>query len=221
MKTMQKMLGAMLGWVALGAGAAYAAEPAAAEEAKPTPYPLGVCVVSSDTLGTMGKPVAYEHEGRPLRFCCEDCVPKFKAEPAKYIAEIDAKIVEQQKGHYPLKTCVVSGEELGGAMGEPVEYVIDNRLVRLCCAGCIKKLNKEPAKYLKTLDEAIIKAGNEKYPTEKCLVSDEPLGSMGETIDVIVAGRLVKICCAGCKTKLNRDPAKYLALLDAAEKEAK
>ena len=61
---------------------------------------------------------------------------------------------------YPLKTCVVSGDNLeGGDMGGPVNYVYKeagkpDRLVRLCCKSCIKKFNKEPAKYLKMVDDA-------------------------------------------------------------------
>ena len=30
------------------------------------------------------------HEGREVRFCCNDCVKEFKKEPAKYLALLDA-----------------------------------------------------------------------------------------------------------------------------------
>jgi hypothetical protein len=46
-----------------------------------------------------------------------------------------------------------------------------------------------------------------------CLVSDEPLGSMGTPIKVTVNGRDVFLCCAGCKKPLEDDPDKYLAKL--------
>jgi hypothetical protein len=60
---------------------------------------------------------------------------------------------------YPLDTCVVSGEKLGGEMGAPVDYVYKeagkpDRLVRFCCKMCIPKFKKDPAKYIKLLDEA-------------------------------------------------------------------
>ena len=48
---------------------------------------------------------------------------------------------------YPLKTCVVSGEELG-KMGEPFRFVHQGQEVKLCCKGCEKDFQKEPAKYL-------------------------------------------------------------------------
>jgi hypothetical protein len=59
---------------------------------------------------------------------------------------------------YPLKTCVVSGGKLGG-MGKPVAYVYKqagqpDRTVMLRCKACIRKFEKEPAKYLAKLDAA-------------------------------------------------------------------
>src|SRR5205809_489181 len=63
---------------------------------------------------------------------------------------------------YPLKTCVVSDEKLGGDMGDPYIFTYKDknnksdagREVRLCCKSCLKDFNKEPAKYLKKLDDA-------------------------------------------------------------------
>src|SRR5438874_11865542 len=58
---------------------------------------------------------------------------------------------------YTLKTCVVSGEKLG-EMGKPVVYVYDGREIRFCCKDCIKDFKKDPAKYVKKIDEAEAKA---------------------------------------------------------------
>ena len=60
-------------------------------EEKPAakPYPLTTCVVSGEKLGSMGKPFAYDHEGREIRFCCKNCVKDFKKEPAKYLKKLD------------------------------------------------------------------------------------------------------------------------------------
>ena len=54
---------------------------------------------------------------------------------------------------YPLTTCVVSGEKLG-SMGKPFSYDHEGREVRFCCKNCVKDFKKEPAKYLKKLDDA-------------------------------------------------------------------
>ena len=66
------------------------------------------------------------------------------------------------KDTYPLKTCVVSDEELG-SMDEMVKYTYKGadgkeREVRFCCKKCIKKFQKDPEPYLKKLDEAAAKA---------------------------------------------------------------
>lgn len=60
---------------------------------------------------------------------------------------------EAKKDTYPLTTCVVSGEKLG-EMGEPYIMQHEGREVRFCCKNCRKDFLKEPAKYLKLLDEA-------------------------------------------------------------------
>ena len=69
----------------------------------------------------------------------------------------DAAVVKAQLPTYPLETCVVSGDKLGG-MGSPVDYVHEGRLIRFCCSGCIATFKKDPAKYLKLIDEAAAKA---------------------------------------------------------------
>lgn len=62
------------------------------------------------------------------------------------------------KADYPLTTCVVSDEKLGG-MGDAIEYTYKekgkaDRTVLFCCKDCVADFEKEPAKYLKKLDEA-------------------------------------------------------------------
>jgi len=114
-------------------------------------YPLETCVVSGKKLGAMGDPVDLVHEGRLVRLCCPMCEGGFKKEPAKYLAKIDAAVVEQQLPSYPLGVCPVSGRELGG-MGEPYNYVYGTRLVRFCCGGCVDAFNEDPAAYLAKID---------------------------------------------------------------------
>lgn len=54
---------------------------------------------------------------------------------------------------YPLKTCVVSGEELG-SMGKPYVITHEGREIKFCCKGCVKDFNKSPEKYIKKIEEA-------------------------------------------------------------------
>ena len=64
----------------------------------------------------------------------------------------DAKQADKTPA-YPLTTCLVSGEKLG-EMGKPYIYKHEGREVRFCCKNCLKDFKKDPAKYLKKLDEA-------------------------------------------------------------------
>ncbi len=54
---------------------------------------------------------------------------------------------------YPLKTCVVSDEKLGG-MGDAYTFEYEGREVKLCCKSCLKDFKKNPAKYVKKMEEA-------------------------------------------------------------------
>ncbi len=52
-----------------------------------------------------------------------------------------------------LTTCPVSGEKLG-EMGKPYVFVYQGQEVKLCCSGCKKDFDKDPAKYLKKIQDA-------------------------------------------------------------------
>ena len=54
---------------------------------------------------------------------------------------------------YPLTTCVVSGDKLGG-MGGPVIIHYHGIEVRFCCHECVATFNENPAKYLAKLKSA-------------------------------------------------------------------
>ncbi len=55
---------------------------------------------------------------------------------------------------YPLKTCLVSGEQLGGDMGRPYAFTYQGQEFKLCCPACQKDFDKDPARYTKKLAEA-------------------------------------------------------------------
>jgi hypothetical protein len=70
-------------------------------------------------------------------------------------------------------------------------------------------------------DAEIIAAARKTYPLKTCLVSNEPLGSMGEAAGYIHRAkgqpdRVVFFCCEGCGDDFKASPAKLLAKVDAA-----
>jgi YHS domain-containing protein len=54
-----------------------------------------------------------------------------------------------------LTTCPVSGEKLD-SMGKPYVFVYQGQEVKLCCSGCKKDFDKDPAKYLKKIQDAAV-----------------------------------------------------------------
>jgi hypothetical protein len=135
--------------------------------------------------------------------------------------QTDEQVIAAQLPSYPLGTCVVSEEEMGGEHGEIVDFVLrpeegEPRLFRLCCKGCKKMLAKDPEAAIAALDARIVAEQAPLYALETCAVSGEPLGSMGEPVDMVVGTRLVRLCCKGCKKGVAKDPAKAVAKADEA-----
>lgn len=60
---------------------------------------------------------------------------------------------------YPLKSCVVSDEELGAdASMKPYVFIHEGREVKLCCKSCLKDFKKDSAKYIAKIEAAEKKA---------------------------------------------------------------
>jgi len=111
-------------------------------------YPLDTCFVSGEALDEYA--ISMDIDGREVKVCCKSCVKKVNTDPKAYMAKLDKAIIAQQDKHYPLTTCPISGGKLG-SMGEPDKIVVDNYLIKLCCAGCEKSIKKDPAPTLDKL----------------------------------------------------------------------
>jgi YHS domain-containing protein len=117
-------------------------------------YPIDACVVSGDKLGKQGTGQDFVYMNRLVRLSSKDHRATFLKDPEKFLAKLDAAVIEHQKAGYKETTCLVSGEKLGGEMGDPIDHVVGNRLVRFCCKSCVKDFGKDPLKYLAKLDGA-------------------------------------------------------------------
>lgn len=120
------------------------------------------CPVTGQPLGSMGAPPKLIVKGKPLFVCCAGCSGKVNANPDAYLSKYygaagkeirpgvfeatlaDAEAIAAQK------KCPVMDEELGG-MGVPQKVNVRGTAVFICCAGCAKKLDAEPQKYLAML----------------------------------------------------------------------
>lgn len=69
------------------------------------------------------------------------------------LSAVAADKTEKKAKAYPLNTCIVSDEKLGGEMGEPYVFTHEGQEIKLCCKPCQKDFNKNPSKYLKKLEK--------------------------------------------------------------------
>ncbi|MBM4102052.1 MAG: hypothetical protein FJ256_07310, partial [Phycisphaerae bacterium] len=170
----------LLGLALLAVGSAPRAE------VRGSPFPLDNCPVSGKPLGKDSVSFVIEEpdngvlNGREIRFCCPNCVDTFKKDRAKILETVDAAIIAQQMPLYPMTNCVVMRDEEIAApdapdVGDVKNIVVLNKLVRLCCPGCIKKIRRDPMKYLTAIDSAVIEKQKGSYSLKNCPVSGEPL----------------------------------------------
>lgn len=197
-----------------------------------------ICPVSGKPLGSMGDPVAVDVNGQQLYVCCAGCLNAVKANPAKYASgrpqiTITTATQADASGIAAQKVCPVMDEPLGG-MGTPIKVMVGDKPIYLCCKGCIKKIQAEPAKYLAmvyrsglpdiaqpsaraqvrlTVTTATRADANGIAAQKVCPVMDEPLGGMGTPIKVMVGDKPIYLCCKGCIKKIQAEPTKYLAMV--------
>lgn len=134
------------------------------------------------------------------------------AKPAAAAPAVDPA-VRAQLPSYPLETCVVSGEKLG-SMGAPIEHLVDGRLIRLCCKGCVKDVDKDPKAAIAKVDAAVVAAQKPSYPLDTCAVTGEKLGA--GAIDHVHGTKLVRLANAAAVEGFRKDPAAAMAKVDKA-----
>lgn len=218
-----------------------------------------VCPVTGQPLGSMGDPIPVTVGGNTIYVCCAGCVDKVQAEFPKYLAMISGSTGQVPPGSEEVRPgvfktvaadqpfiaaqqkCPVMDEPLGG-MGAPLKVHANGKAIYICCAGCAKKIQAEPAKYLQILadhgvtaptlqstDAGVVSANGEEVrpgvfkvtasestfvaAQKLCPVMDEPLDGMGGPYRVNVDGKAVYICCPGCAKKLQANPQTYLEKL--------
>ena len=71
--------------------------PDSSTQAAAKPYPLDYCLVSGDKIGEMGKPIVIVYHGQQFKFCCSDCLPKFKEDPERYVKNLAEQEKKAQK----------------------------------------------------------------------------------------------------------------------------
>ncbi len=127
------------------------------------------------------------------------------------------------------QVCPVTGGRLG-SMGAPVKVLLNEQPLYLCCEGCVVKVRESAQAYVPrtppprpdqprhlplapTVEAAPLtqadRPGIERQ--QVCPVTGAHLGSMGDPIKLTINGQAVYLCCAGCVSKVQRNPDAYLA----------
>ena len=141
-------------------------------------------------------------------------------------AEIKAALAELPDADKTLaaaqRWCAVNQGSRLGSMGAPVKVVLDGKPVFLCCAGCKKKASADPkatvkaAETLKKVNGALAKlSASDRELAEAqrfCAVMDDSrLGAMGTPVKLLIDGKPVFLCCAGCEDEAKANPKETIA----------
>lgn len=171
-----------------------------------------------------------DYKGKTIGFCCPGCDKQFLAwSEERKDSYLDGLLKKRSENPatakkkdpwtepYSLGVCPVSGEKLG-TMGDPVVKLYRDREIRFCCGGCIRAFEKDLEGHFKKIDAAIHYDQVRFYPLEKCVVSGKKLVDDGKnaTPDMIVGNRLFRVADKQAAAELRRNPAKYVAKLNAA-----
>ena len=104
------------------------------------------CPVTGELINTASSP-HIDYDGQRIYFCCDACVPTFKADPEKYFGAIAAEGVVLENMQ---TVCPVTEEKI-----ENKEAFTDykGRRIYFCCNGCKEKFAKDPVIFLKKMSE--------------------------------------------------------------------
>jgi Cu+-exporting ATPase len=177
------------------------------------------CPVSGKEFKKSEASPKYEYEGKTYYFCCQGCEEKFEKNPEKYIKTDEhaehahdadhAHAVEHAHAEHADHNHHAHAEEDGMAV-DPVcgmkikkedakfTHIHNDKTDYFCMEECKDKFVKAPGNYIRA-DEDVM----------TCPVSGESFKKSEFTESTDYEGKTYYFCCAGCKDKFEKNPAKY------------
>lgn len=193
-----------------------AREPAAAQAWAGDAYYLPSCPACGGMLGAKGETLDTTWRGRDLRFCGGPCRDRFMADPGQMLDALDRVIADDQRPWYPPGGSVVSGR----ALSPGIDVVVGNRLFRLADESERQRLLADTGSYVGVLDAAVIRDQAPRYGMpDKCPVQGDILAS-DTPIDIVIANRMIRVCCQRCVRVVRSRPSQYLAMVEYANRAA-
>lgn len=180
-------------------------------------YYLSTCAVCEGMLGAKGEAAEVVHADRHLRFCTQACADRFSADPVVTLSAIDRRLIEDQRPWYPVSKSLFDGRALGE---HPIEFILGNRLFRAVDERDKIAILADPIGAVRTLDRAVIEAQRPAYGMpNKCPVQGDILENESR-IDIVVANRMVRVCCERCVRVVKARPYQFLSMVEYATREA-
>jgi YHS domain-containing protein len=176
-------------------------------------YPQSVqvkCPVMGDPID--GKTFV-EYKGERIGFCCDMCPPKFKADPARYMAKFKEACTDQV--HCPVTGKAINPEYRAQYKGKTVHFASEKAL---------KAFKANPAKYADSLlpqAGVVARGATADDDLVLCPVCAEGGGGphkRKETRPTVYEGKVYFLCGEGCVKEFQANPEKYIKAVDAAMK---
>jgi len=169
------------------------------------PKPQTQCPMSGKPIN---KKMYADYRGKRVYFCGPGCRTKFQADPAKYVKKLEEQGITLARTPKPQTRCPIKGTPVN----KKVYADYKGKRVYFCCADCLPKFKKDPAKYIKKLESQGITLAQASRPQTNCPISG---GKINKKQFVDYKGKRVYFCCPGCDKKFLQDPAKYTKKMKA------
>lgn len=142
-------------------------------------------------------------DGKRVYVCNDNCANEVKADPKKYIAQLEKAGVTLAKVQ---TTCPTCGMKVDGSK----HVDVDGKRVYVCNDNCAKEVKADPGKYIAQLEKEGVTIETALRPQETCPVMG---GKINKKSYVDVAGKRIYVCCAGCLDTIKADADKYIKVL--------
>jgi YHS domain-containing protein len=119
------------------------------------------------------------------------------------------KVIHPSELALPNKICPV----MGGKINPSIFTEYKGHKIYFCCPSCIEQFKAEPQKYLKKIPKA-----PEQNINKICPVMG---GKTNKNIHTNYKGNTIYFCCPSCIEVFQKDPEKYMKILEKNKKEQK
>ncbi len=179
-------------------------------------YYLSTCAQCGGLLGAKGDSPEVVYNARSFRVCSLPCQEAFMRSPVATCERVDTAMIADQSPYYPLAVSLVSGRSLGEP---PVEIIWGNRLFRAVDVAERDEILADPAHFVRLLNQAVITVQSPTYGMpDKCPVQGDILPS-DDPIDIVVANRMIRVCCGRCARVVRARPYQYLGMVEYANRQ--